>query len=85
MYNFTLSDNNILSAKDGASGEEMAIADEICWYHEYNNLVIALSVDKEFSRVIAVYDGQSGGTRNTIRYCEKVDVEVVNVLAKEGE
>lgn len=35
------------------------------------------------ARVIAVYDGQSGGTRNTIRYCEKVNVEVVNVLDRE--
>ena len=35
------------------------------------------------ARVIAVYDGQSGGTRNTIRYSEKVNVEVVNVLARE--
>lgn len=36
------------------------------------------------ARVIAVYDGQSGGTRNTIRYCEKMNVEVVNVLDREG-
>lgn len=35
------------------------------------------------SRVIAVYDGQSGGTRNTIRYAEKNGVEIVNVLAGE--
>ena len=35
------------------------------------------------ARVIAVYDGQSGGTRNTIKYCEKVNVEVVNVLVGE--
>lgn len=37
------------------------------------------------ARVIAVYDGQSGGTRNTIRYAEKNCVEIVNVLAGEEQ
>jgi len=31
-------------------------------------------------RVIAAYNGIAGGTRNTIKYAEKKNVEVVNVL-----
>ncbi len=33
------------------------------------------------ARVIAAYNGTSGGTRNTINYANKVNVEVVNVIA----
>ena len=33
------------------------------------------------ARVIAVYNGESGGTRNTIKYAEKVGVPVINVLS----
>lgn len=32
------------------------------------------------SRVIAVYNGEAGGTRNTIVYANKNKVEVLNVL-----
>lgn len=32
------------------------------------------------ARVIAVYNGEAGGTRNTIRYAERKGVAVVNVL-----
>ena len=34
------------------------------------------------ARVIAVYNGESGGTRNTIKYAEKHCVPVFNVLAE---
>lgn len=34
------------------------------------------------ARVIAVYNGESGGTRNTIRYAEDHGVPVINVLNK---
>ena len=34
------------------------------------------------ARVIAVYNGESGGTRNTIKYADKCGVPVVNVLAE---
>lgn len=34
------------------------------------------------ARVIAVYNGESGGTRNTIKYAEKHGVPVFNVLAE---
>jgi hypothetical protein len=34
------------------------------------------------ARVIAVYNGASGGTRNTIKYAEKHCVPVFNVLAE---
>ena len=33
------------------------------------------------ARVIAVYNGEAGGTRNTIKYADKCGVPVVNVLA----
>lgn len=32
------------------------------------------------ARVIAAYNGASGGTRNTIRYAKQKNVEVVNIL-----
>ena len=32
------------------------------------------------ARVIAAYDGESGGTRNTIRYAETKKVEIYNIL-----
>lgn len=32
------------------------------------------------ARVIAVYNGEAGGTRNTIKYSEKCGVPVINVL-----
>ena len=31
------------------------------------------------ARVIAVYNGEAGGTRNTIVYANKHDVDVINV------
>ena len=34
------------------------------------------------ARVIAVYNGEAGGTRNTIKYADKCGVPVVNVLAE---
>ena len=34
------------------------------------------------SRVIAAYNGEKGGTRNTIFYAEKCDIEVINILDK---
>ncbi len=34
------------------------------------------------SRVIAVYNGERGGTRNTINYAEKNNLQVINVLDK---
>lgn len=34
------------------------------------------------SRVIAAYNGESGGTRNTILYAEKKNTEVINILKK---
>ena len=49
MYKFSLADDRILIAINEDAGETVAIADEICWFQEYDNLVIALSVDKEFS------------------------------------
>ena len=35
------------------------------------------------SRVIAFYNGESGGTRNTIRYAESKGVQVINLLQSE--
>ena len=35
------------------------------------------------SRVIAFYNGESGGTRNTIQYAESKGVEVINLLRSE--
>ena len=35
------------------------------------------------SRVIAFYNGESGGTRNTILYAESKGVEVINLLQSE--
>ena len=32
------------------------------------------------ARVIAVYNGESGGTKNTIRYATSKDIEIYNVL-----
>ena len=32
------------------------------------------------TRVIAFYNGEAGGTRNTIRYAEKQGVEVINIF-----
>ena len=32
------------------------------------------------SRVIAAYNGESGGTKNTIRYANSKNVEVENIL-----
>lgn len=34
------------------------------------------------SRVIAVYNGEKGRTRNTIMYAERKGVEVINILAE---
>ena len=34
------------------------------------------------SRVIAAYNGESGGTKNTIIYAEKHGIEVINILDK---
>ena len=34
------------------------------------------------SRVIAAYNGEPGGTRNTILYAEKKNTEVINILKK---
>lgn len=34
------------------------------------------------ARVIAVYNGESGGTRNTVAYAKRNGVPVVNVLLK---
>ena len=34
------------------------------------------------ARVIAVYNGEAGGTRNTIKYSEKCGVPVINVLGE---
>ena len=31
-------------------------------------------------RVIAVYSGEKGGTKNTVQYAKRKDVEVINVL-----
>ena len=36
------------------------------------------------SRVIAVYNGAAGGTRNTINYAIKQNIEVVNIIKAEG-
>ena len=35
------------------------------------------------SRVIAFYNGESGGTRNTIRYADSKGVQVINLLQSE--
>ena len=35
------------------------------------------------ARVIAAYNGESGGTRNTIRYAENKKVEIYNILEAE--
>ena len=35
------------------------------------------------SRVIAFYNGESGGTRNTIRYAESKGVQITNLLQSE--
>lgn len=35
------------------------------------------------SRVIAVYNGETGGTRNTILYARKHDIEIENILDNE--
>ncbi len=32
------------------------------------------------SRVIAAYNGEKGGTRNTIVYAKRKDIEVINIL-----
>ena len=32
------------------------------------------------SRLIAVYDGQKGGTHNTIKYAEKSGLKIINIL-----
>ena len=34
------------------------------------------------ARVIAVYNGEAGGTRNTIKYAEKCNIPVINVLGE---
>ena len=34
------------------------------------------------SRVIAAYNGESGGTKNTIIYAEKRGIDVINILDK---
>lgn len=35
------------------------------------------------SRVIAAYNGSAGGTRNTIRYAERKNIEIVNLFENE--
>ena len=54
MYKFSLTDERTLIAVNEDGGETITIADEICWFKEYDNLVITLSVDKKFSTLYKI-------------------------------
>lgn len=54
MYKFSLTDERTLIAVNEDDGETVTIADEICWFKEYDNLVIALSVNKKFSALYKI-------------------------------
>ncbi len=54
MYKFSMEDDRTLIAINEDGSETVTIADEICWFHEYDNLVIALSTDKMFSTLYKI-------------------------------
>lgn len=54
MYKFSLTDERTLIAVNEDDRETVSFADEICWFKEYDNLVITLSVDKKFSTLYKI-------------------------------
>lgn len=54
MYKFSLTDERTIIAVKEDGRETVTIADEICWFKEYDNLVITLSVDKKFSTLYKI-------------------------------